>query len=381
MAGTANLSRLNNEAVRLVGEIKLLNAQLTHGSCTFCGKDFRGVPEVATKNAETQGKIAAAQADLDVCIDAAEAQQETLDYRRRVDTASRPALKFLAANAGRVERADDVLPPVLRWIGEVPSAVDVDVSIIRSEIAELAALQKAYDNAQAKLETLRPQLAAAIENEVSLENQLTSMPPVTLPQEALDSARAATRTAAAAEQTAAEHQRDAARALADTKAGYTRALESLEAAREAVSARTAEIDALVFNNALLKRVRQARPLIADRLWNLVLKAVSGYFSDIRGIKSRVTKDGDGFKVDDVVVSTLTLSGSTLDALGLAIRVALVRTFLPSAPFLILDEPAAAMDEDRTHNMLGFLASAGFQQILLVTHEDVSESVADNMIQL
>ena len=40
-----------------------------------------------------------------------------------------------------------------------------------------------------------------------------------------------------------------------------------------------------------------------------------------------------------------------------------------------------MDEDRTHNMLGFLASVGFQQILLVTHEDVSESVADNMIQL
>jgi hypothetical protein len=32
-------------------------------------------------------------------------------------------------------------------------------------------------------------------------------------------------------------------------------------------------------------------------------------------------------------------------------------------------------------MLGFLASAGFKQIILVTHEDISQAVADNMITL
>ena len=146
-----------------------------------------------------------------------------------------------------------------------------------------------------------------------------------------------------------------------------------------MSARSAEIDALVFNNTLLKKVRTARPAIADRLWAIVLKAVSGYFSEIRGVKSRVTKDSDGFKVDGHSVSTL--SGSTLDALGLAIRVALVRTFLPSAPFLILDEPAAAMDEGRTQNTLGFLASAGFSQTLVCSHDSLSESVCDNVVYL
>jgi ABC-type transport system involved in cytochrome bd biosynthesis fused ATPase/permease subunit len=75
------------------------------------------------------------------------------------------------------------------------------------------------------------------------------------------------------------------------------------------------------------------------------------------------------------------SGSTIDSLGLAIRVALVRTFLPTAPFLILDEPAAACSEARTDNMLGFVVGCGFPQVLLVTHEDVSESVADHIITL
>lgn len=39
------------------------------------------------------------------------------------------------------------------------------------------------------------------------------------------------------------------------------------------------------------------------------------------------------------------------------------------------------DAERSEAMLGFLKSAGFKQTLLVSHEEVSESVADNLIQL
>ncbi len=377
---TDNLGVYSRESVRLEGVITLLKSQLTHGTCSFCGKDFSGVPEVAERNAETRGKLLLAETDRDIALDEARETQATVDALRAIYLASRPALKFLAANPDNVEQANEgMLPPVLRWKGAVPSAAGVDVSILRSEINELLALQKAYDNAQAKLETVRSMLETEQANEQYTRDQLSACPEVTVPQEELDAARAAVKRAAEAVKAAVEHHHQAKQALKDAKDGHSRALKSLEDAQEVVRQRSAEIDALVFNNKLLKRVREARPIIADRLWNLVLRAVSNYFSEIRGTKSRVTKDSEGFKVDDHPVATL--SGSTLDALGLAIRVALVRTFLPSAPFLILDEPAAAMDEDRTHNMLGFLASVGFQQILLVTHEDVSESVADNMIQL
>jgi len=90
-------------------------------------------------------------------------------------------------------------------------------------------------------------------------------------------------------------------------------------------------------------------------------------------------DGQHFTVDTHSIAGL--SGSTLDLLGLSIRLALTRTFLPMAPFLILDEPFAAMDEERTAASLAFIASAGFKQTLLVTHEEMSESVAAGLITL
>lgn len=136
---------------------------------------------------------------------------------------------------------------------------------------------------------------------------------------------------------------------------------------------------LQFNNALLKAVRSARPVIADKLWSLVLGAVSRYFSEMRGSRSLVTKTTDGFVVDGH--SAATLSGSTLDILGLAVRVALVKTFVPHAALLVLDEPTAAMDVERTAITLGFLAKTGFRQTIIVSHEEATEAVADNLIEL
>jgi DNA repair exonuclease SbcCD ATPase subunit len=140
-----------------------------------------------------------------------------------------------------------------------------------------------------------------------------------------------------------------------------------------------QVDTMRFNNALLKKVRAARPIISDKLWNTVLASVSTAFSRLRGEPSVVTKSKDGFTVNGKAVELL--SGSTLDLLGLAIRTSLVKTFIPHCPFLVLDEPSAACDIDRTTTMLGFIHASGFDQVILVTHEDISQSVADNLIEL
>jgi ATPase subunit of ABC transporter with duplicated ATPase domains len=198
-------------------------------------------------------------------------------------------------------------------------------------------------------------------------------------QTELDAARDATRAARDAVEEARRGLDAHTRALADQQAAYTRAVEEIKRVSERLGTLQAQLVELEFNNALLKKVRTCRPLLADKLWTLVLAASSSYFSDIRGVKSRVTKTSDGFQIDGHPVSSM--SGSTLDALGLAIRVALVRTFLPSSPFLVLDEPSSAMDGDRTGNMLGFLSRAGFQQIILCSHDPLSESVCDNLITL
>ena len=93
----------------------------------------------------------------------------------------------------------------------------------------------------------------------------------------------------------------------------------------------------------------------------------------------ISKDKDGFKCNNQSVDAL--SGSTLDAFGLALRCALIRTFIPECGILVLDEPAHGMDGNRTAAMLGFIQSIDMGQTILITHEDVSSSIASNIIEL
>jgi len=152
----------------------------------------------------------------------------------------------------------------------------------------------------------------------------------------------------------------------------------IAAARARVVEYTNDIKTMEFNNELVKKLKSMKPIVTDFLWGNVLAAVSNYFSQLRGEQSIVTKDATGFKVNGRGGS---LSGSTLDVLALSIRVALSKTFVPHASFLVLDEPCHGADETRTGSILGFLQGAGFEQTILASHDPLSESVADNVIQL
>ena len=140
-----------------------------------------------------------------------------------------------------------------------------------------------------------------------------------------------------------------------------------------------DLESLSFNNALVKKLRAIRPMVANKLWNTVLSSVSVMFSQMRKTESWVTKEKDGFKVNGQSVESL--SGSTLDLLGMSLRCSLLRTFLPQCGLLVLDEPMHGCDEERSESMLGFLKSVDFRQTLLVSHEEISTSVADNLIVL
>jgi ATPase subunit of ABC transporter with duplicated ATPase domains len=76
-----------------------------------------------------------------------------------------------------------------------------------------------------------------------------------------------------------------------------------------------------------------------------------------------------------------LSGSTLDVLAVAVRVALTKTFIPNTTMLVLDEPGAGCDKSRMASLLGFLSSVGFKQVILASHDELSEAVSDNVISI
>jgi DNA repair exonuclease SbcCD ATPase subunit len=156
-------------------------------------------------------------------------------------------------------------------------------------------------------------------------------------------------------------------------------LARLNLAKLRIDEYTKDIEAVGFNNSLLKKMRAIKPAVTDHLWGSVLAAVSQFFTQLRGEASVVTKDSDGFKVNGASVKSL--SGSTLDVLALAVRVALTKTFIPNSSMLILDEPGSGCDRDRMASMLGFLSSIGLTQVILASHDELSLSVADNVLDL
>lgn len=279
---------------------------------------------------------------------------------------------------------DGMWPPLYRWSENIPTEVtDDDIRATEKEVAE-ARLQQ-----QLHIELLNKRHAAQAE-QVAVQGLLTQLEEVrqTLPvlerssqevrlelhdkqREWQDAKRKLAELNSAIENFDKQHQpvRDAYRALQkrveQTAAEVSRYTEELKAARQA--------------NALLKALRTVKPQLANQVWQTVCSTVSHYFSLMRNQPSVVSKEAAGFAVDGH--DTESLSGSTLDILGLAIRIALTKTFMPTCRFLLLDEPFAASDAERTAQALGFISSVGFDQVVIITHEDATEAVADNLITI
>lgn len=380
------LTAKSKEAAALATDARVraaqATAQLSHGTCSFCGQDFSDLPEVAKRNAQLQAEIAAAT-DLAAqkSKEQLEANAEAADLGKHLALAERreSLLKTYGTYLSCPE--PQLVPAELVWsAAKVDGDVAGRLAELRKELKDIADAAVAQARAEATYESAKVSYAEA-EKDLDAANQAVELAELRPDVEKAESEREGVLSRRRPlEQKASELMvaiRDAEYAIRDAERQHKVALSQRETFAALVKRLEDEIKVTDFNNALLKRVRQCRPLIADQLWNIVLSTVTSYFSEMRGQPSEVTKESDGFKVDGHGVAGL--SGSTLDILGLAIRVALVRTFLPNAPFLVLDEPCAAMDSQRTEATLGFIAATGFNQVICATHDSVSTAVADHLL--
>lgn len=388
----AEINRVKSRSQTVQRELSELSAQareqralrVTATVCGICNQDVSQFPEVAAKNAAIASKleaIAAQEASLKVEL------KDLVETLRDLEGVHAEQVKIerLAAKFGDLAAIDQSrVPWRLTWAGPEIAADDSGPAL-RKEAADLRRQETLLTVWTGKLQAFEQALEAAKVSAEQAEQGLhdprfaeaeARLPAVVracdeLNQEYGDAAYKAQQL-----------DRDCANlsgAIREKRAIYDAAVARVEGIRTQLETAKASLAEVAFNNELLKRVRAARPVIANKLWSMVLAAVSRSFSQMRGEESVVTKDADGFKVNGQSIESL--SGSTLDILGLAIRLALVRTFLPQSPFLILDEPSAACDADRTAAMLGFLVSAGFDQMLVVTHEDTSEQAASSLIEI
>lgn len=379
---TDRLAKLSQHIPAQRARVSILESNRQHGSCSFCGQDFSDVPEVAKRNQDIDRELDALAKEL---VDLVKQLAETRDEADLYSVAADETAALLLA-AGRIDEYVSVdrgvFPPTVTWNGDVPDFGDLpEYDTLLKELRD--ELKVARQRERDLMEVLAKVRAAS--EEVSLCTSRLEQTIEVLVQDVEEAEREAAQ--------ATEHQKSTSWAYNAALQGLSLARSNLQVAKREVEmheqAVTQAEDALEtqrkvlkdmqFNNQLLKDVRAARPKVADALWNLVLTTVSAYFSEMRGEESVVTKDKGGFKVNGREVPAL--SGSTLDILGLAMRVALTRTFLPSAPFIVLDEPAAACDEQRTNNMLAFIAGAGVEQVILCSHDGSSVAVSDAVLEL
>lgn len=389
---------LSNEDVRqaeseikdIDRDIAVLKAGLiTSSTCPTCGSDVSKNPKVVEQNAATERSITALEGKKVQVQEALKnakgaqglAKSDVADMKA-VQAGAAPFERFATQHGAFVTVDLEVYPPKLQWKGEVPNDNEIDAKAIKERLVSLQdqkdragraaarslALSEALEEDARRIEKLREQLALCPEPG-NVEELLTTLQKlgnesILLKDDIAQMTREIDELKEQRQRVVLQYETD--------KLRYEQSQALLKKTKE-------DLDTLNFNNALLKKIRAARPIIADKLWNMVLTSVSTMFSQMRGEKSVVTKGKDGFMVNGTTVTSL--SGSALDILGLAIRNALVKTFLPSTSMLILDEPAAACDADRTAALLGFVAASGFSQTILVSHEDASEAAADHLITL
>jgi DNA repair exonuclease SbcCD ATPase subunit len=369
-------------AAGLRTNIAVLQGQrITQTACGLCGKDLSNVPEVVTKNSELDTSIAMLTGELSVANQVVQDKSEEHQQYVAVVNEHQRALRLYQSCSEFVTLSHDTVPPRATWTGPDITEAAPSNPLVQLQQAEQKVRQYQMDlGRQQQAQTALNLAQQAFWDAEAAEEAAKAA--VGDAQTVLDSAAAATASLYEAEQTFREvdaAQKQAAQQLAHAQALYSERLRARTLVETQLKNAKTDLENMQFNNGLIESLRKARPSIVEELWNLVAASVSDTFSRIRGVPSTFLRQDDSFTVDGKGIKGL--SGSTLDALGLAIRMSLTKTFLPNTRFMVLDEPAAAADDDRETNMLGVIAASEFEQVLLVTHSDLADSFASQVVRL
>lgn len=393
--GQLSLQITQQEAETRVAVTKLEGQLIKESTCSLCQKDLKDVPEVVRINSSISKEIDAARAAggssvavlrasaVELEEEAAKLVEELFNLDQEANILAHVAkvnqkVELAYAQAGALIEIDrSVVPGRWTWVGPDTSAgARPDVA---GALVLLENKQRAADRAQAVRQEQQAQRVKLVARLDATKAELASLD-TDAAQATLDQAE---QLNAQLEPARAAHL-EASRAAQQLRSNLEmkQALHEQQARQRAqlqdqIKSTEEELAAMQKYNALIKKVRAARPVITDKLWNIVLAGASKHFTDVRGTPSQITRDDGRFKCNGFPVSGL--SGSAEDMLGLAMRITLARTFLPGVDLLQLDEPGAACSDARETAMLGMLSTLGYGQVIIISHNDLVDSFCDRII--
>lgn len=398
-AAVAEVSRLERALADTRRDFSVSIAQLEgrlikETTCALCQKDLSDVPEVVQINSDIGRQLEAVRAELGLRekeIGARLAEQEHIrdQTQAELDTAeaylgdlsdvqsANAKVEQLYARAADFIAVDrSTVPGTWTWAGPQIGGDRPDVAgrLARLEKQQREALQDATRREEQQAQ--RDRLEARLEADTAARQALQ----VRDAQETLEEAAELDKQLQAANleldplKTTLQQLQSTLSTKVALQEQHTRMLEQTRAQLTVAEADLANMQRY---NALIKKVKSARPVITNKLWNIVLAGVSKHFTEVRGEPSAITRADNMFKCNGQPVAGL--SGSAEDMLGLSLRIALTKTFLPGADFLQLDEPGAACSDQRETKMLGMLSTLNFGQIIMISHNDLVDSFADRII--
>lgn len=375
------IESVNQNVVQLRTAIKATQKQICEDlACPTCKRKFDDAAEKESLNEKLRAEIK----ELEEQLAAVEAQLPPLREQRKLYKQALDYHEFTGSDSGSWQLVTDGLyPPRYEWNG--PEPVRPTPKALREAEEALqdanrrAALYVAKREEQERARQVLAEQQEKLAEQQKALAQFGSVPDLTAASDKLREAQVQLTAKWSQLDEATRQVNGFNEAHRYEREQRERALQAVASAKQDIEKYQVELGEARKANQLLKVLRSIKPIIANNVWQSVCNTVSHYFSLMRSQTSVVSKETSGFVVDGH--DTASLSGSTLDILGLAIRVALTKTFIPACPFLLLDEPFSAADDDRTTQALGFITSLGFEQVVIITHEDMTESVADNLITL
>lgn len=355
---------------------------LTDGRCPTCGHTKSDPDHVAKHNAGVSAEIASLTqkvAQSQAAVTEKDGDLKTLEGLSSAAVRFQAAVEALEGRDSAITVDRGVYPAKITWVGSEPSdestgPLEAALNKLRQQITANARAQGEIAGQQEAIETLRGNLADTAATAAACPIQDT-----TSATQARDAAAAAHSAVMREATEKAREKQDLLSSAAQMVTRREERMAQITVMRAEIAKLQSNIAEMAYNNEFVADVRALKPAISTHLWNLLLVSASTHFSKMRTQQTVVTRTDTGFKANGKSIKTL--SGSTLDILAVAMRVSLIMTFMPELDFIVLDEPAHGCDESRTAELLGFLASVGFRQVILASHDSLSESVAQNVIKL
>ena len=343
-------------------------------TCPTCHQQIGDPAEAARLNAAVDVELAKFDTTIQgLSVSVVEARAEIKTLQGLVTQQQTLQTKAASWPEHLVEWNTDTIPNKVSFKGAKPEEVDV----VSAE-AEYAAMQKklgkippggaqAVAVAEEKLRGLASRkaeveagLSKSIENAPAEINHLQQVPAWEQEAESL-----------------LQKNNDLLREQGLALQAQTAALAERERWGKSKGVAEADLTARRSNTGFIKALKEARLKVSEKLWGTVMGGVSNYFSRLRGRPSVVSRSANGFLIDGKAGRP---SGSTLDILGLALRIVLAKVFANTG-LLVIDEPSAGCDQERTANMAAVVMAAGFEQVIWISHDDVAEIGSANLIEM